>query len=950
MSEEPKSSARAVQLEATIEAIRANLGGKVPAAVLDEALRPHLEERAALLGLADHQSAVAQIGSAAATSGGFAAQAQTINFILVSQGVWARTDTPAPAINLVEVTARYLEVLFELFCYLDFRGMGVDDSVPLQLALLDTYVPLSARPCLPEGETWDRSARLAGRGETAEELEALRPGQPQHLLELLRAHDGLVVLGDPGSGKSTFLKFLALMLATGREEELGLGPRVPFLLPISAFAEELGRGTCPLEDCLVRHYQSRGLGQDLGALVTAALAEGRALVLLDGLDEVKDPDRRLEVANRVKDFYVRHRGAGNRLVLTSRVVGWAEIRLTGEKLGECTLVDFGDEDLELFATQWTGAIERKAQAGKALAQYAAERERTELLEAIHGNPAVRKLAGNPLLLTILALMKRQRVVLPDRRAQLYDLYVKVLLSHWNRNRSLSGRAGVSLDVEATLKVLAPLALWMQRTVPGAGLVKAALLEQELEAIFAQDPRLLSAKGLPAREAARSFLRDVRDHTGLLLARGAGHFGFPHLTFQEYLAAVGLVEAGQEDLPGLLEALAEHVGEPAWREVILLTLEHLALNVGRDRAASQLIEGLIAGAPGPAGEAVLLAGQAILEVGPLAVTPECRQRTVEALLGTLTAETGPPALVRCKAGRQLVRLGDPREGVRTLDGMELCWVPEGPFWMGSPADDSWAYDDEKPLHEQEIPYGYWLGRWPVTVWQWREYVEARGVEPGDKDSLDGDGNEPVVWVSWREARAFCGWLGKRWRQAGLLPAGWEVRLPSEREWEKAARGGRAVPVLEEPPSRAARAGLAPPSRLALVENPLPHRRFPWGDDADPERANYGESGVGRPSAAGAFATGASLYGCQDLAGNVLEWTGSLWGEVWKQPTYGHYPYDPDDGRESADASEDILRVLRGGAFRFVPQSVQCAARGAFHPWARYYNVGFRVLASPFSSGL
>ncbi len=235
---------------------------------------------------------------------------------------------------------------------------------------------------------------------------------------------------------------------------------------------------------------------------------------------------------------------------------------------------------------------------------------------------------------------------------------------------------------------------------------------------------------------------------------------------------------------------------------------------------------------------------------------------------------------------------------------------GPFWLGSGDEDDLAYSDEKPVHQMDVPYDYWLGRYPVTVAQFRAFVAASGQQPGDPDSLRGPDNHPVVWVSWREARAFCGWLAETWREEGVLPEGWTVRLPSEAEWEKGARGGLEIPSqpiiapieagLYRPPKGDAPTLGAGASPAPTVRNPYPRRRYPWGDDPDPDRANYDETGLGATSAVGCFPAGASPYGCLDMSGNVWEWCATRW-----QDSYQDY-------RDDNDPAGDARRVVRGGA--------------------------------------
>ena len=195
-------------------------------------------------------------------------------------------------------------------------------------------------------------------------------------------------------------------------------------------------------------------------------------------------------------------------------------------------------------------------------------------------------------------------------------------------------------------------------------------------------------------------------------------------------------------------------------------------------------------------------------------------------------------------------------------------------------------------------------------------------PEDEDSLHGRLNHPVVYITWYEALKYCQWLTERLRDwegtpeplASLLrQEGWQVTLPSEAEWEKAARGKDG-------------------------------RLYPWGDTLDPARANYDDTGIGSTSAVGCFPTGASPYDCLDMAGNVWEWTRSLWGSDRLKPKFT-YPYKLKDGRENLDVPRDVARVLRGGAFDLHRWDVRCAYRDGSYPLNSDGDVGFRVVVRP-----
>ena len=212
------------------------------------------------------------------------------------------------------------------------------------------------------------------------------------------------------------------------------------------------------------------------------------------------------------------------------------------------------------------------------------------------------------------------------------------------------------------------------------------------------------------------------------------------------------------------------------------------------------------------------------------------------------------------------------------------------------------------------------------------MEESGHKPANKRSLEGIVNHPAVYVNWDDALVYCEWLTKRW--TGYLPQGYKVTLPSEAEWEKGARGGEVVPeqaMIESIQGLQDWSG-----EIELRDNPLVKREYPWGAEVDQNKANYDETGIGSSSAVGCFRAGVSEYGCEEMSGNVWEWTRSI---------YQNYPYLIGDGREDLKTRTNVHRVLRGGAFLNFEANLRCAARYRNDPnsWYNYY--GFRVMVSP-----
>ncbi|MCP4284327.1 MAG: formylglycine-generating enzyme family protein, partial [Gammaproteobacteria bacterium] len=321
----------------------------------------------------------------------------------------------------------------------------------------------------------------------------------------------------------------------------------------------------------------------------------------------------------------------------------------------------------------------------------------------------------------------------------------------------------------------------------------------------------------------------------------------------------------------------------WEETTILAA---GLNLEND---DQLVRALVDVNP-------VLAGRCLNE-GQAKVEKDIRQGAIMALLKTI-ARPEVALRVRIAAGEVLGYLGDSRLG-------ELVTVPAGEFVMGEGNDQ----------HRLMLPE-YQISRYPLTRAEYERFIEAGGyqqrrwwteagwarknwIEPEYwRDSRFNKPNQPVVGVSWYECVAYCRWLSAE--------TGQPYRLPTEAEWEKAARGTDG-------------------------------RVYPWGNDFEASRGNMvlGEQVVNTTTPVGIYPTGISPAGLFDCSGNVWE---------WEQSKSADYPYQADDGRENLSGTN--VRVLRGGSWGNDHElDARCAARIRLYPSDRVSGWGCRVAVSP-----
>jgi predicted NACHT family NTPase len=393
----------------------------------------------------------------------------------------------------------------------------------------------------------------------------------------LKEHPHLVVLGEPGSGKSTLLKYLALTFAEGPamvrsrlqlEEE-----RLPLLIPISAYAEARRQEKSspsavppPLEEFIPRYFSDRAL-PNLAPVFSAEMERGRVLFLFYGMDEVLTAEELREIGREIQTLATRY--PNNRVVVTSRIAGYEAAPLAGD-FTHVTVTEFGEKEIELFARRWSVALERAGMPAEAPlsseAQTRVDLRAQNLIRAIKSNPGVERLAKNPLLLTILALIHHQGTRLPQRRVELYRLCIEALAETWNLARTPDRPIELwlgerRLDEQQVVRILAPVAFRIQEHRP-SGLIS----REQLVKLVAQQLEEKEGKArTETKKVAEDFITLMQQVAGLLFERGPGQFGFLHSTFQEYLAARYLADSKNR-----WKLARRHLHEARWREVILLT--------------------------------------------------------------------------------------------------------------------------------------------------------------------------------------------------------------------------------------------------------------------------------------------------------------------------------------------------------------------------------------------
>ncbi len=352
----------------------------------------------------------------------------------------------------------------------------------------------------------------------------------------------LMILGRPGAGKTTFLKRLAIECLNGNF----LADRLPIFVTLKEFAETEGQpGILAF------------MGSDRSAL-TQILDSGKALVLMDGLDEVMEQDHD-RVIREIREFAEQY--SQNHIVITCRIAAREYIF---QQFTEVEMADFDDDQIQSFADKWFKTQEKNPESITG----------EMFWKELESRKPVKELAANPLLLTLLCLEFDNSSAFPQSRSELYDRALNVLLSKWDGQRQIQRGEevykGLSLKRKETL--LGQLAMYTFER--GDYFFKEKVATQQIEQYIRNLP---GAKEDPAalEVDSRAVLKSIESRHGLLAERATGIYSFSHLTFQEYFTAKNILDLSNPSLQeAALGKLIEHIGEKRWKEVFLLVVEGL----------------------------------------------------------------------------------------------------------------------------------------------------------------------------------------------------------------------------------------------------------------------------------------------------------------------------------------------------------------------------------------
>jgi len=463
----------------------------------------------------------------------------------------------------------YFETIKRRFKYLDLKGYSprIGRKEIVKIPVGEIFIPLqfegefkidSGKRILEEVKKYYDEELVE---EVRKKIFEKRITKILSMADLLK-HDRCVILGDPGSGKTTLLKNLAYEMKS----------YIAIYVRIADYSEKMSQ---------FRDLYSFVVDSDskYKNLFKWAIENGKALILLDGLDEIIDTAHRIKVSEEIQKLTAVF--LNNKYIVTSRLIGYESARLAGFE--HFTIQPFEKKDIEHFAKRWYRAIDD----GSDKDFKGAEKSANELIEAIFRNKSIERLATNPLLMTIIALVHYRGKKLPNRRVELYQVCAETMIESWVLQRIPSEEYLV--DKDALIEILSPVAFYIHSTNPRGLIDENTFMEMMVDVMVKEQ----GVEKREARKEAKEFKKYLEEESGLFLEKGKeggkSLYGFFHLSFQEYFAGLEFLNRWKTKQINL----EDYVFEASWNEIIRLAVAYLGSIGGYGRyEATEFVKTLL----------------------------------------------------------------------------------------------------------------------------------------------------------------------------------------------------------------------------------------------------------------------------------------------------------------------------------------------------------------------